>query len=379
MKEIGLEEKSQIKERILYGGENLQKILTDEYGDYEFALIIKAASCLCAGPGPSPPNIMREDAHDAYLAKEEAEKNCPKTPASYLEYGYYRIAVCDFGSLLKKESVLDAIPFSGLLLNDGDIALIFEKLRKNLIGYIENPKTKGSGIVCCIPQAGRCPMNCPDCFFQSGRSYLEPLDKNLPNMPDPEMVEKYGYIVRVNDGNDSNNQRKLVIERTKIYKRRLYNTSDMEDLEGFEAPIILTVNPADMTDVDAYLLNYIPKNLMFVRIRVNTWNLDLVDRAVEHYSARQVPIVLTFMAYYETPIPKGHEKNYAFRKRTLNNYWAITRSAWEKIMAHYERNFLVYSCGQEGEKEKGGATGCRHCGNCLREYFATMERMKNIQ
>jgi len=50
--------------------------------------------------------------------------------------------------------------------------------------YKENPKTKGSGIICCIPQTGICPQKCDDCFFQSGRSYLEPLVDNLPNMPD---------------------------------------------------------------------------------------------------------------------------------------------------------------------------------------------------
>ncbi len=49
--------------------------------------------------------------------------------------------------------------------------------------YKENPKTKGSGIICCIPQTGLCLMKCKDCFFQSGRSYLEPLEENLPNMP----------------------------------------------------------------------------------------------------------------------------------------------------------------------------------------------------
>jgi len=75
--------------------------------------------------------------------------------------------------------------------------------------YIENPKTKGSGIICCIPQAGECPIHCDDCFFQSGRSYLEPLDVNLPNLPSKE--ESQGRVVRVNDGNDSNNDREAVM------------------------------------------------------------------------------------------------------------------------------------------------------------------------
>ena len=106
-------------------------------------------------------------------------------------------------------------------------------------GYIENPKTRGSGIVCVIPQTGHCPNECEDCFFQSGRSYLEPLDTNLPNMIPPEDVGD--RIVRVNDGNDSNVNHSLVIESTKCYKHKFYNTA-IPQLD-FDAPVVLTVNP----------------------------------------------------------------------------------------------------------------------------------------
>lgn len=240
------------------------------------------------------------------------------------------------------------------------------------MAYIENPKTKGSGIICCIPQTGTCPMKCKDCFFQSGRSFLEPLDKNLPNMPDEDAAE--GRIVRVNDGNDSNNQQELVIQSTQNYRWKFYNTSIPRDLEKFDAPVVLTTNPANMTDVKAHLVDPIPVNLMFVRVRTNTWNLELVDRVVEHYSSRSAPIILTFMAYFDGDIPEGHRDNYVFRKRTLNSYHAITTAAWENIMARYKHNIWVSSCGKiEGEK---GKTACRHCGNCLREYFATMERTR---
>ena len=112
--------------------------------------------------------------------------------------------------------------------------------------YIENPKTKGSGIICCIPQTGQCPQKCPDCFFQGGRSFLHPLEDNLPNMPDSKYAED--YIVRVNDGNDSNVDRENVIKSTKQYKRKFYNTSIPKDLEGFGDPVVLTVNPSKMTD-----------------------------------------------------------------------------------------------------------------------------------
>src|SRR3989344_96569 len=206
--------------------------------------------------------------------------------------------------------------------------------------YIENPKTRGSGILCCIPQTGVCPINCPDCFFQSGRSFLEPLTENLPNMPEVKLAA--GYVVRANDGNDSNNQRQLVMAAVQQYPERFYNTSIPWDLEKFDAPVVLTLNPGLKTDELVVLLDPIPKNLMFVRVRVNTWNLELVDQAVSHYSAASIPIVLTFMAYYT-----------------------------ESILARYEGNPLVYSCGKDAN-----TFACSRCGNCLREYFATRERMK---
>lgn len=238
--------------------------------------------------------------------------------------------------------------------------------------YRVNPKTKGSGIIACIPQVGECPNQCEDCFFQSGRSYLEPLDENLPNMPTQE--ESFDRIVRVNDGNDSNVQRDLVIESTKIYPQRFYNTAIPHELDKFGAPVVLTVNPGTMTDENYHQLDPIPDNLMFVRVRVSTWNLSMVDEAVEYYTTREVPVVLTFMAYFNQEVPEDHRENYTFRKRTLNSYWAITTDAWKKVMSRYQYNYWVHSCGKvEGEK---GKTSCRHCGNCLREYFATMERLR---
>jgi hypothetical protein len=241
--------------------------------------------------------------------------------------------------------------------------------------YIDNPKLKGSGIIGCIPQSGTCPMDCEDCFFQSGRSYLEPLNENLPNMPE----DISGRVVRVNDGNDSNNLRNEVMSSVAKYPMKFYNTSIPHEIGGFDAPVVLTVNPAKRTDNDPILLKEISKNLMFVRVRTNTWNInETVIPAVEYYTSREVPVVLTFMAYYkEIPvyIKDFHKNNYIFRKRTLNPYYTITTAAWRRIMATFQDNIWVYSCGKiEGEK---GKTACRHCGNCLREYFATMERMRD--
>ena len=251
------------------------------------------------------------------------------------------------------------------------------------MNYIENPKTRGSGIVCAIPQHGTCPRWCADCFFQSGRSYLEPLEEHTPNMPDPADVQD--RVVRVNDGNDSNHQREYVLNMTDYYPQRFYNTSSPGDLEGYGAPVVLTVNPGEMTDEDFHRPPEapIPKNLMFVRARANTWNLHkrkgepgvhggVVDGVVDLWTSRDVPVVLTFMAYHEDDsIPSGYHRDYDWRERTLNSYWAITHDAWKRVMARYEDNPLVYSCGTEGV-----STACRHCGNCLREYWATVERMR---
>lgn len=235
--------------------------------------------------------------------------------------------------------------------------------------YVENPKTAGSGIICCIPQEGPCPMNCPDCFFQSGRSYLEPLKDNLPNIPTVEDTQD--RIVRVNDGNDSSNQRELVLLRTKFFRHKFYNTSVPGNLDRFDGPVVLTINPGILTDERFFRVDPLP-NLMFVRFRINTWNLPLCDEAVAYYSMREIPVVLTFMAYYVSNIPFSHARNYELRKRTVNEYSAITRKAYKEIMNIYSDNKWVYSCSNESLESH-----CRWCGNCLREYFATIERMRN--
>jgi hypothetical protein len=237
--------------------------------------------------------------------------------------------------------------------------------------YIENPKTKGSGIVCGIPQTGVCPVGCADCFFQSGRSYLEPLDENLPNLPSRK--EAAGRIVRLNDGNDSNYQRELVLMAGRRYTDVFYNTS-MPKIEEFgNGPVVLTVNPGKMTDRAAHLLDPIPSNLMFVRFRTNTWNLDLCDTVVGHYAKAGTPVVLTFMAYYTESVPEDHKDSYVYRKRTMNSYWVITPDAWDAVLARYRGETYVYGCGKDA-----ATFACHRCGNCMREYYTTKERLRSL-
>ena len=238
--------------------------------------------------------------------------------------------------------------------------------------YIENPKTKGSGIVCAIPQTGTCPNKCPDCFFQSGRSYLEPLEDNLPNLPTPEFADN--RVVRVNDGNDSNVDRLVVYKSVDAYDNFFFNTISIDDLEGYDAPVVLTINPGHMTDNSFHRIEDPPTNLMFVRFRTNTWNLAVCEQAVDWYGDREVPIILTFMAYHkEESIPTHQRHNYFYRKRTINPYYVIDTRAWKRVMDEYWTNKWVYSCGREGI-----SSGCKDCGNCLREYYATMERIREV-
>jgi len=234
--------------------------------------------------------------------------------------------------------------------------------------YIENPKTIGSGILCAIPQKERCINECSDCFFQSGRSYLEPLDKNLPNIPTLEMTKS--RVVKVNDGNDSNNQREIVESVAKRFRNYFFNTSIPKDLETFSAPVVFTCNPGELTNKDFLKLAYKPKNLMFVRIRVNTWNnCYIVQPAVNYYTSMGIRIVLTYMAYYVETIPEDHKDCYEYKKRTLNSYWCIKNENRRNLEFHYRTNKLVYICGYKGTHE------CHRCGNCLREYFRVKEEM----
>jgi len=232
-----------------------------------------------------------------------------------------------------------------------------------------NPKVKGSGIIECIPQAGRCPVGCDDCFFQSGRSYLEPLTENLPHVPSPEMAT--GRVVRMNDGNDSNVERELVESTAMQYEDYFFNTSINKDLESFPGPVVLTVNPGSITDIGFHKVEKAIHNLMFVRVRVNAWNVEsVVDHAVDYYTDLGIPVVLTFMAYYGMTIPNDHEHKYVWKKRTTNSYWVLKNLWMDEIESRYSTRLTVYTCGRRGQY------ACFLCGNCLREYYATKERLR---
>jgi hypothetical protein len=232
--------------------------------------------------------------------------------------------------------------------------------------YLENPKTKGSGIFCVIPQKEKCPRGCAGCFFYGGRSYLEPLEENLPNIPEPQE----GRVYRINDGGDSNVERDTVLRVSERYPLRFYNTS-FPQFE-FDAPVVLTVNPGEMTDVNFYKVEH--PLLMYVRYRVNTWNWRKIGKSlIMWYVERKVPVVLTWMAYEkEEEIPQEHRKEYERATRTLNEYWCVKEEPWKKIMKQVkDTNFgkFVESCGTWEQHE------CKWCGNCLKFFFKKREEL----
>jgi hypothetical protein len=243
------------------------------------------------------------------------------------------------------------------------------------MSYIENPKTKGSGILCAIPQGPEslpCPRGCSDCFFQGGRSYLEPLAENLPNLPDPEAVRN--FVVRVNDGLDSGWIDPWTLQNLfSTYSNIFFNTSYNWRYDNF--PYVRTINPGKYTDKGFFKIEKPGKNLMFVRFRANIWNRHLLDQAIEYYTSKNVPVVITFMAYFNDSdivktINEEYTAYYTFKKRTLNSYWCINQAGWNILVNKHKNNPLVSTCGRDANHHM-----CRDCGVCLREYWATKARL----
>lgn len=229
------------------------------------------------------------------------------------------------------------------------------------MSYIENPKTKGSGIICCIPQTGRCPNNCPDCFYQSGRSYLEPLEDNLPNIPPKELT--HGRVVRVNDGHDSAFDINRVLEVTDQFEDKFFNTSSPFGPDLLKWATVVTVNPGEITD--SYFNQVTSPYLMYVRARANLWNLELLEKIIDFYALkRSISVIITWMNYHTADsIPVEYRRFYDVKTHVTNAYYSPTAEGLR--LADYLFTVPgVYECGKQ----------CKDCGNCLREYFAWKEK-----
>lgn len=223
---------------------------------------------------------------------------------------------------------------------------------------MSNPKLVGSNIVDCIPQTGECPQKCSECFFNGGRFYRT-LDEPLL----PTLEEVGDKIVRVNSGNDSNNKKQLVIDSTKQYKHKFYNTSYPHF--DFPSPVVFTCNPKEKV----FLVNKVD-NLMFVRVRTTPWNLEDVDKVVEHYLKKHnVPVLLTFMRFYNGDlIPVEYKSDFEWVKHISNDYYCLKTETVFEILARYKKTGVL-TCGNNV------SSSCVDCRNC--EFLYWEWRRKN--
>lgn len=259
------------------------------------------------------------------------------------------------------------------------------------MSYIENPKTAGSNIAPCKPQVGKCSINCNQCFANRDCSYVP---NHRPNIP---TVEEVGdRIVRMNDLHDSNVQRSLVIETASKYKHVFFNTS-LPNLD-FPGPVVFTANSKEEEPaiLPSYCDFYGFNNLMFVRLRVSASNLPYVGEAVRSWVEQDVPVVLTFMAYYEEDAVRNTfidscvtdtdlldymsngtgkaflEHYYVYKRRHINSYWCPTPELMSYVMNkmyNYGRR-NVYMCGLIS------SPWCRDCHNCESFYWQTLKRIR---
>jgi len=222
----------------------------------------------------------------------------------------------------------------------------------------KNPKQEGSNVCDAIPQKGPCPTGCNQCFYNRPGAFYTDITEPLM----PTLEEVGDKIVRVNSGNDSNNNKQFVINSTAMYKKRFFNTSQLN--LDFPDPVVLTANPQEedcfhhWDDIQEELIN----NLMFIRLRVSPTNLSLIDSAINEWTLIGIPVVLTFMRYYDKE-PENNNGKFEFKKHILNSYWCPTREFMEEIINKYQNNDLVTTCGTLE------SAYCKDCGNCEKYYL----------
>ena len=215
-----------------------------------------------------------------------------------------------------------------------------------------NPKLVGSNLIDAVPQTGKCPNGCEECFYN--RAFYRPLD--TPLLPSDE--EAAGKIVRVNSGHDSNLDYARVVVGTSHYPHKFYNTS-MPRFD-FPAPVVFTCNGREPLFVAC------PPNVMFVRVRTNTWDVDVQDRLVAHYLDQGAPVVLTFMRYY-TRRP-DNTADYDWGRHIQNPCWRPTHDAQMRVLARYKGTGVRVCCPLD-------TLLCVDCRNCEFLYWECMRRL----
>ena len=226
-----------------------------------------------------------------------------------------------------------------------------------------NPKQEGSNVWDCKPQCGPCPLNCNQCFYNRPDAFY--VDINKPHIPTPEEVGD--GIVRFNSGHDSNLEKEKVLEVAKQYKDVFFNTAIPRF--DFPAPVVFTANRAEEQQATLPIRDeaWLDK-LMFVRLRVSTTNLRWIDEAVGEWTANKIPVVLTFMAYYDDPPGK---ENYEWKVRHINSYWCAKKDFIISVLKREKEigGRLVTMCGTPD------SNWCRDCKNCETYYWQAKKRL----
>lgn len=225
----------------------------------------------------------------------------------------------------------------------------------------ENPKLAGSYLIDCIPQSGECPNKCSECFYNGGR-FFRPLTPMIPTRE-----EARGKIVRMNSGHDSNLKRSLVIQTAGQYEHVFFNTSIPRF--SFPGPVVFTAN-RQCPQNQVHLIENPPDNLMFVRVRVSSWDMETVEMVVRHYWEKyDVPVVLTFMRFYNGDlIPDKNKIDYEWKEHIINDYWVPTTETVLRVLAHFKSSG-VRMCGTLV------SSLCRDCRNCEFLYWDCLRRM----
>lgn len=236
-----------------------------------------------------------------------------------------------------------------------------------------NPKLEGTNIIDCIPQTGQCPMGCDECFYNDGGFYRT---KGAPLFPCKQEAE--GKIVRVNSGHDSNVDKGMVIETTKYYKDKFYNTSIPRF--DFPGPVVFTCNGRSTDDWFHMVTSELHQRMiMFVRVRLNYWNTRLASTALGSYLFRwDIPVVLTPMRYkHEESIPFSYREAYERKTHVLpsNQWWCPSKEVWDvwkdwTESVRRDEGKVLYFCGSYDSPL------CKDCGNCEGLYERWKEEFR---
>jgi hypothetical protein len=259
-----------------------------------------------------------------------------------------------------------------------------------------NPKQEGTCLWDCKPQQGPCPNDCNQCFYNRPGAFYVPIEEPII----PDSAEVGDGIVRMNCGHDSNIEREKVIEAAGRYRHVFYSTPLPRF--DFPSPVVFTANPVEEKrlwkpgEIEQLFLRPSLDNLMFVRLRVSLTNRELIQKGVLEWAVlRKIPVVLTFMAYYDQLPPGCYESNagdrpvavpesgqqenprpaYVWKKRTHNSYWCPTSEFKAGVLSRMRASggTLVSMCGTSTSNR------CRDCRNCETYYVQTMKRLGEIQ